>query len=197
MSLKNSTDRWGKVSQSFHWIIVFLILSLAVIGLTMGELPKTPRYFWVYTMHKSLGITVLVLMLLRLGWRVYAGAPAPVPGTARWQHALASLTHWLLYALALAMPLSGWLYDSATGLRPFNYFGLFAVPKLVAPNEAVAQLARQTHENLFWVLLLLVAVHAGAAFYHHLFQNDATLARMLPRGWVTPTDQEDSSNNEK
>ena len=184
MSLKNSTERWGPVSQAFHWIIVLLILVLAIVGLTMDELPKTPKYFWVYTLHKSTGITVLVLVLLRLGWRLYAGAPAPVPGTPRWQARIASLTHWLLYALILAMPLSGWLYDSASGLRPFNYFGLFPVPKLVAPDEAIAEQAHEVHELLFLVLVALVVLHAGAAFYHHLFQRDATLARMLPRGWL-------------
>ena len=184
MSLKNSTERWGPVSQAFHWIIVLLILVLAIVGLTMDELPKTPKYFWVYTLHKSTGITVLVLVQLRLGWRLYAGAPAPVPGTPRWQARIASLTHWLLYALILAMPLSGWLYDSASGLRPFNYFGLFPVPKLVAPDEAIAEQAHEVHELLFLVLVALVVLHAGAAFYHHLFQRDATLARMLPRGWL-------------
>ncbi|TWT21185.1 cytochrome b [Luteimonas marina] len=187
MTLKNTPDRWGAVSQSFHWLIVLLILALAIVGLTMGELPRTPKYFWVYTAHKSMGITVLALMLLRLGWRLYAGAPKPVAGTPTWQAAIAAVTHWALYALALAIPLSGWLYDSASGLRPFRWFGLFDVPKLVGPNEWLADQARDAHELLFWVLVVLVAAHAGAAFYHHLFQRDDTLARMLPRRRPRPT----------
>ncbi|HRN62992.1 MAG TPA: cytochrome b [Luteimonas sp.] len=186
MTLKNTDDRWGSVSQAFHWLIVLLILGLAIVGLTMGELPRTPKYFWVYTAHKSMGITVLVLMLLRLAWRLYAGAPRPVAGTPGWQAAIASVTHWLLYALALAIPLSGWLYDSASGLRPFRYFGQFDMPKLVAPNEWLADRARDTHELLFWVLVVLVALHAGAAIYHHLFQRDDTLVRMLPRRRPAP-----------
>jgi len=187
MSLKNSDEHWGAVSQSFHWLIVLLILLLAIVGLTMGELPKTPKYFWVYTLHKSTGITVLALVLLRIGWRLYAGAPKPVPGTPTWQQRSASLTHVLLYALVLAMPLSGWLYDSASGLRPFRYFGLVEMPKLVAPNESLRDLSHSTHVTLFWVLVALVALHAGAAFYHHLFQNDATLTRMLPGRRQAPT----------
>jgi cytochrome b561 len=188
MSLKNTSERWGAVSQTLHWLIVLLILGLAIVGLTMGDLPKTPKYFWVYTMHKSFGITVLVLVVLRLLWRLYAGAPEAVAGTPRWQERIASLTHWALYGLILAMPISGWLYDSASGLRPFKLFGLFTMPKLVAPNESVRHLSHQAHETLFWVLVALVAAHAGAAFYHHLFQRDATLARMLPRGWLkTPS----------
>jgi cytochrome b561 len=191
MTLKNTADRWGAVSQAFHWIIVLLILGLAVVGLTLDELPRSPKYFWVYTAHKSMGITVLALMLLRLGWRLYAGAPAPVPGTPAWQRAAAALSHWGLYGLAIAMPLSGWLYDSASGLRPFEWFGLFPMPKLVPPSESLADTAHDWHETLFWVLVALIAVHASAALYHHLFRRDATLARMLPRGWVSaPATQE-------
>ena len=181
MTLKNTADQWGSISKLMHWLIVILILGLGVVGLTMGELPRTPKYFWVYTAHKSLGITVLALMLFRLVWRLYAGAPRPVEGTSGWQHGLATVTHWLLYGLALLIPLSGWLYDSASGLRPFKFFGLFEMPKLVAPNDSLRDLAHGAHEWGFWLLIALVVLHAGAAFYHHLFLRDATLTRMLPR----------------
>ncbi len=180
MSWKNTDDDWGPVSQLLHWLVVLLILALAIVGLTMVELPKTPRYFWVYTLHKSLGITVLALVLLRIGWRLYAGAPRPVPGTPKWQERVATLTHWALYALILAMPLSGWLFDSASGLRPFRLYGLVLMPKLVAPDETIRDVAREAHELLFWVLVALVVLHAAAAFHHHVFRNDATLLRMLP-----------------
>lgn len=181
MTLKNTADRWGPVSQIFHWLIVLLILDMAIVGLTMGELPKTPKYFWVYTAHKSTGITVLALVLARLAWRLYAGKPEPVPGTPTWQERIANVTHWLLYALILVMPISGWLYDSASGLRPFRWFGLFDMPKLSPPDETLRNLSHEVHELGFWVLVALVAAHAGAAFYHHYFQRDATLLRMLPQ----------------
>ena len=181
MTLKNTADRWGPVSQVFHWIIVLLILALAIVGLTMGELPKTPKYFWVYTAHKSTGLLVLGLVIARLGWRLYAGKPEPVPGTPTWQERIAMLTHWLLYGLILLMPISGWLYDSASGLRPFRWYGLFDVPKLSPPDESLRATAHGLHEWGFWVLVALVCAHAGAALYHHFFQRDATLTRMLPR----------------
>ena len=184
MSLKNTTDRWGGISQLLHWTIAVLILSIGAVGLLMGELPRSPKWFWVYTAHKSLGLTVLVLVIVRIAWRLYAGAPQPVPGTPRWQAKLASLTHAAIYLLILAMPLSGWLYDSASGLRPLRWFGLAEVPKISPPNEAIAGAMHETHELLFWVLLALVAGHAAAALYHHFFQRDATLSRMLPRGWL-------------
>jgi len=192
MTLKNSAQRWGSMSKTLHWLIALLILALGIVGLTMGELPKTPKYFWVYTMHKSIGITVLVLVAVRLGWRLYAGAPEPVPGTPSWQERIASATHWLLYVLMFAIPLSGWLYDSASGLRPFKWFGLVEMPKLVAPSEQASQISHGIHEWGFWALILLVLAHAGAALYHHIHQRDATLARMLPQGWLN-VPQKDSA----
>ena len=191
MSLKNTTDRWGGISQLLHWTIAILIVLIGIVGLVMGELPRSPKYFWVYTAHKSLGLTVLALVLVRIGWRLYAGAPRPVPGTPRLQALLASATHGAIYLLILALPLSGWIYDSANALRPFRWFGLAEVPKLSPPHEALADAMHETHELLFWVLIALVIGHAGAALYHHFVRRDATLARMLPRRWragsVVPT----------
>ena len=184
MSLENTAQRWGSLSKSLHWLIALLILALGIVGLVMGEFPKTPKYFWIYTMHKSIGITVLVLVVVRLVWRLYAGAPEPVPGTPSWQERIASATHWLLYVLMFAIPLSGWLYDSASGLRPFKLFGLVEMPKLVAPSEQASQFSHAIHEWGFWALILLVLAHAGAALYHHIHLRDATLARMLPQGWL-------------
>ncbi len=184
MTLKNTATRWGGVSQTLHWLIALLILLLGIVGLVMGELPKTPKYFWVYTTHKSIGITVLGLVLMRLGWRLYAGAPEPVPGTPGWQERIASATHCLLYALIFALPLSGWLFDSASGLRPFKLFGLVEMPKLSAPSEQISQISHAIHEWGFWVLVAAVFAHAGAAVYHHIHQRDVTLVRMLPQGWL-------------
>jgi len=181
MTLKNTADRWGHVSQALHWLIVLLITALAIIGLTMTDMSNGPSKIKIYALHKSLGLTLLVLVALRLAWRVYAGAPQPVPGTPHWQERIAALTHWALYLLMFAMPLSGWLFNSTAGY-PLQYFGLFNLPKLAARNEELARLSHALHEYGFWLLLALVLAHAAAAFYHHLFQNDATLTRMLPGG---------------
>jgi len=179
MTWKNTVDRWGSVSQALHWLVVALILVLAAVGLSLDSLPKTPKYFWLFTLHKSLGVTVLALVLLRIGWRLYAGSPRPLP-MPRWQVHAANGTHALLYALLLAMPISGWLYDSASGLRPFRLFGLVTMPKLVAPDEALRHAALATHQALFWILAATVLLHVAAALHHHWIRHDATLARMLP-----------------
>ena len=139
MTLKNTADRWGPVSQLLHWLIVLMVLGMATVGLAMVELPKSPRYFWVYDLHKSTGLTVLALVVIRLAWRLYAGTPRPVAGTPHWQERIASATHWLLYGMIFAVPLSGWLYDSVNGLRPLRWFGLFKVPKLADSSLVVIE----------------------------------------------------------
>ncbi len=183
MSLKNTPDRWGSVSQLLHWLVVILILVMAYLGLTMEDLPSGPDKIKTYALHKSIGITILGLVSLRLLWRIYAGTPHPVSGTPAWQERIASLTHWAIYGLLFAMPLSGWVVNSAAGF-PLQWFGMVNLPHIVGRDHDLHELAEDAHEIMFWALAWLVAAHAGAAFYHHIFQRDATLARMLPRGWL-------------
>jgi len=178
-----NADRWGPVSQLLHWTIVVLIVAMAYLGLTMTELPNGPHKIHTYALHKSIGLTILALVSLRVLWRLYAGAPAPVAGTPRWQERIAASTHLALYGLLFAMPLSGWLVNSAAGF-PLQWFGLFNLPKLTARDAALHAIAVDLHQALFWLLVALVVAHAGAALYHHFLQRDATLARMLPRGWL-------------
>ncbi len=183
MTLKNTPERWGAISQLLHWTIVILIFAIAWIGLTMGDLPNGPDKIKTYALHKSLGITILALTTLRLVWRLYAGTPHPVPGSPRWQERIAALTHLAIYALLFAIPISGWVLNSAAGF-PLQWFGVINLPHIVEKSHDLHELAEEAHELMFWVLALLVVAHAGAAFFHHLFQGDATLARMLPKGWL-------------
>ena len=185
---KNTRDRWGAASQFLHWVILVLVLWMAWLGLTMTDLPNTPRKVDTYSLHKSLGLLVLALMLLRGAWRLYAGAPDPVPGTPTWQHRIASATHGALYLLLLAIPASGWVINSASGF-PLRWFGLFRVPQLTGRSEPLEELAETWHEWMFWALVVVVLAHAAAAIWHHLFQQDATLARMLPGRGRNPPQQ--------
>ena len=183
MTVKNTHDRWGGVSQLMHWTTLILILFMAYLGLTMVDMHNGPDKIKTYILHKSVGITILSLVTLRILWRFYAGTPHPVPGTPNWQERIASFTHWAIYALLFAIPLSGWVLNSAAGF-PLQWFGLVNLPDIVGKNHDLHEAAEEAHELMFWVLALLVTAHAGAAFYHHLFQHDTTLARMLPRGWL-------------
>lgn len=179
LPLRNTEDRWGIVTIGIHWLTVLAVLGLCIVGFLMQELPSRPFKVEVYALHKSLGLTVLGLTLLRLLWRLVVGVPKPVPGIPRWQALAAGASHALLYAVLLAMPLSGWLYNSASGF-PLRWFGLFSMPKLAGRDRDLAELAEKTHETLFLVLAALVTVHALAALKHHYFDRDRTLHRMLP-----------------
>jgi cytochrome b561 len=179
MQLRNSADRWGPISQLLHWAIVALIAWMAWLGLTMVDMPPTPAKINAYALHKSLGLTLLALVVLRLAWRLFAGTPTPVAGTPTWQARIAGVTHVALYVLLFAIPLSGWVFNSASGY-PLQWFKRFNLPSIAGRSEDLAELAIQVHEYGFWLLVLLVVLHAGAAFYHHLFQGDDTLRRMLP-----------------
>lgn len=183
MTWKNTADRWGPISQLLHWLIVLMILGMGTVGLIMTEMANSPDKIQLYLLHKSFGITVLALVALRLVWRLYAGAPRPVPGTPPLQARVAAAIHLLLYALLFAMPISGWVLNSTSGF-PLQWFGLFNLPSIAGKDHDMHELAEEVHELLFWALIAVAVVHAAAAVYHHLFQRDATLARMLPRGWL-------------
>ena len=189
MTLKNPEQHWGAVSQSLHWLIVLLLLAQGTVGLLMGDMARGPDKIAVYAFHKSVGITLLALAVARLLWRLYAGRPAPVPGTPSWQERAASAMHAALYLLLFAVPISGWVMNSAAGF-PLQWFGLFNLPSIAPHDRDLHELAESMHEWLFWALVALAAAHAAAALYHHLFQRDATLARMLPRGWLRAPAQE-------
>jgi cytochrome b561 len=172
------TVRWNRFAQLLHWLIALLILGLAIVGLTMTLMAPSIDKLKVYALHKSTGITVLMLVGLRLVWRLAHRAPPPEP-MPRWQHVAASATHVALYVLMFAMPLSGWLYNSASNF-PLQWFGLFHLPALWGPDPTVKAWASDIHYWGFWTLAALVALHAAAAFKHHYVDRDETLRRMLP-----------------
>ncbi len=179
MPIRNDRARWGAVSITLHWLTLLLVLALAVLGLTMVGMATSPDKIQVYSLHKSLGLTVLGLTTLRLLWRFFSPVPAQVAGTPRWQHAIARLSHAALYLLLLLVPFSGWWFNSTAGF-PLRWFGLVALPPLGEFDKALKASAKETHETLFWMLVAMIAIHAGAALWHHYRLRDATLQRMLP-----------------
>lgn len=192
MPIRNSSERWGWVSITIHWLTVLMVLSLVVVGLLMQEMANSPSKIEVYALHKSFGLTVLALTVLRLLWRLVAGTPAAVPGMPRWQHLAAQASHATLYVILLAMPLSGWLFHSASGFPPRNlsWFGLFKLPSLSDRDPALRDFALAAHEWLFIALAAIVTVHALAALKHHYVDRDRTLARMLPLAKPAPKPQD-------
>jgi cytochrome b561 len=178
MPLRDEPQRWGSVSIALHWLTFLLVLGMAVLGLLMVDLPNGPAKLQWYALHKSFGLTVLALTALRLAWRALGKLPEPVPYTPGWQHRIARGTHVALYALLVAVPVSGWWFNSAAGF-PLRWFGVIALPRLTDFDKGIKALARESHELLFYALAALVLVHAAAALWHHYRLQDRTLARML------------------
>ena len=180
MALVSTRDEWGAVTRALHWLIALLVVVLATVGWYMKGLPNTPDKAAIYGLHKSTGLTVLALMLARILWRAFEGVrPAQPTGMPGWQVHAARASHVLLYVALIAMPISGWLFNSAANF-PLHWFGLFAVPALSGPDPELKAAARFAHEFLFWCIAGLVAVHASAALYHHFGARDGVLRRM---GW--------------
>lgn len=178
MPLKNTENRWGGMAQSLHWLMALGILGNGVLGLIMDEMPRGMAKLNTFAIHKSIGLTVLALLILRVSWRLFDRAP-PDESMPRWQRFAAHATHGVLYLLMLAIPLSGWIYNSLHGY-PLQWFKWFNLPALMEKNEALSDLAGETHEVLFWVLVAVLIAHVGGALVHHWFERDNTLLRMLP-----------------
>jgi len=164
---------------ALHWLTAVLIVANLALGLSMVPLPIIPRKLQWYAWHKWIGITVFLLTCARLGWRRIRPAPPPV-AMPEWQRRAAEVTQTLMYGLLLAIPVSGWLYSSATGVQVV-YLGLVPLPDLVPTSKQLAGALKGTHVALNFALFALVCVHTAAALKHHFVDRDLALMRMLPR----------------
>ena len=171
--------RFGNTAIALHWLIALLIFGGWAMGFYMADLKLSPDKLKLFSWHKWIGITVLMLACLRAAWRITHPAPPPNPAHPAWQHRAASFAHGALYLLMFALPLSGWMFSSASGY-PVKYFGVIPLPDLVSKSKELAALLKDAHGILAWALAGVVAVHIGGALQHHLFDRDDTLARMLP-----------------
>lgn len=178
MKLRDSANRYGLVTIANHWLTALIMIGMVILGLYMADLPKGPEKGNLVDIHKSFGVLVLMLGVLRLSWRLFNPMPQPVGDEAPLLRKLARLLHKLLMALILLLPLSGWLMSSA-GAHSVSFFGQFTLPALVAENKSLGGTVRDLHELLAWTLLTLLALHAGAALKHHFIARDKTLRRML------------------
>lgn len=179
MQLKNSLTRYGVVAQLFHWAIVVLIVTQFVLAKRADALPRGVAKIAVLEQHKSVGITILALALLRLTWRLFNPVP-PVPAsTPRWQHLAARGSHFLLYALLLITPLLGWFMSSARNF-PVSWFRLVTLPDFIEPSPAAFNVLHTAHETMAKSLAVIALVHIAAALKHHFIDHDDVLRRMLP-----------------
>ena len=179
MTLRNTTQRWGTLAQLLHWLIVLFIIAQFTLASLFDDLPAGAKKLALVSRHKSIGITILMLALVRLAWRWANPIPA-LPDTLKpWERSLARLTHRLLYALLFAVPLAGWTMSSARGF-PVSWFGLLTLPNLVPKNKSLYQALLTTHGILAWTLFAVAVVHLAGALKHHFVLKDDVLRRMLP-----------------
>lgn len=171
----HSTSIW------FHWIIAFLVLSMLAAGFFLDDIPK-PYHATAIMLHKSTGITILVLMMLRIAWIFWHGR-APLPKTvAVWEKVFARIVQYSMYVLVLVQPLSGWIMSTAADKIP-RYFGLFPLPfPGIMPNEALSDSMFRLHGIVAWVLVFLIFFHIMGALKHHFIDKDTVLKAMLPGG---------------
>ncbi len=179
-------DDYTSGAKSLHWLIALLIFVLFPLGWVMGEFSGLQKA-QAYNLHKSLGITVLALMALRIVWRGYYGAPNLPSTMPEMERTAAKLGHLALYALLFALPLAGWALIS-TSDKPSILFGFTDIPRLpwlsdlpAGDKKSYHEMFEGAHEVLAYALLVLLAAHVAAAVRHALVLKDGVLSRMLPR----------------
>jgi len=170
------------VARRLHWWAAALVAVQLSVGLVMVRYGPATHFAAptgeLYDGHKLLGLAILLLVAVRLGYRLIRGAPPPEPSLARWQKALSGLTHWAIYAMLLLVPLLGWLAISYYGA--FRPFGL-PMPTLAAANSALADRFFAFHRLAAYALIVLVGMHIAAALFHYLVAKDGVMRRMLLR----------------
>jgi cytochrome b561 len=175
----NHGSAWGATAKFFHWLVAALIFAQYALGWMAASWRLSPTKLNLFVWHKSFGMLVLALVLLRLLWRLTRPAPALPEHTPDWERAVARISHALLYVLMLAIPFSGWIINSAAGV-PFKIFWQIPLPAIVAPDKHNAELAALAHGVLLAVLAALLILHVAAALRHHFVKRNDVLARMLP-----------------
>lgn len=180
MPLRNTAENYGSLAKLLHWSILLLIVVQYFLAESADEMPDGPGKLQVLGQHKSLGMLLLLLAVVRIAWKVAnKGLPAPI-GAGLMKKAAAA-GHGLLYLLILLQPLSGWAMSSAAGY-PVSLFGAIQFPALVGANPELHEVLEDVHEVLFNALVVVAVLHAAAALYHHFVLKDDVLKRMSPLG---------------
>jgi cytochrome b561 len=179
----NHTDdiaSYGATTRALHWLGALCVLLAWLLGSFGDDLPKATRPAALFA-HISLGLAVLGLLVVRLGWRVADPPPASLPTSlGAWTNTIAAAVHWLLYALMIAVPVTGIVLQFARG-DALPIFGLFDVASPWPRDRAFARSVKEVHELLANIILVAAALHAASALFHHYVLRDATLTRMLSR----------------
>ncbi len=177
-----AAGRYNNVAVALHWVVAVLVLVMIGLGIYMTDIPRgTPDRSFFYNLHKSIGLTTGIIVLLRLWWRK-KHPPPPLPASMpAWQVTASNISHALLYTCLIMMPIAGFSASQFTKYG-VTYFGLFKIPPMASPQAVIYDLFQGVHENTAYVLMVLVVVHVLAALQHLFVKKDGIFQRMLPRG---------------
>ncbi|MGB8841746.1 MAG: cytochrome b [Aliidongia sp.] len=178
VSFSDRAERYDAVQITLHWLTAGFVAAAICLIWAVHLTPRGPVHTALFFLHRSCGVTILGITIVRLFWRVGHGAPPPPDSIPVWQQQAATATHWLLYALLLIMPVTGFL-DSASSGHAVSVFYLFDLPML-PENKQLADWAEAIHSTLQWVVYGSIVLHSGAALHHHFIVRDGVLRRMLP-----------------
>ena len=177
MSLKNSELNYGIVSRANHWLSAFIFIGLLAIGLYMTGLEKGDDRQALYALHKSMGIAIFSLMILRLIWLKLSPNPEQLSKN-KFEHILGHAIKGILYLAMLGMPISGWIMSNSGG-HEVAFFNMFVLPTIVGEHEMTHEISEFIHSTFGFVLIAIVLVHIAGALKHHLVYKDVSLLRMV------------------
>jgi cytochrome b561 len=178
--IRNTTSSWGSVARAFHWIIGLTIIGMLAYGWWMNHIPARPDRFFYRSIHADIGYILLVLMVLRILWRVSNPTPALPADAPRWERIAAHANHGLLYLTTFVVIMLGWAHSGARPQGDYgSFFGLFHVPQFTSPDKATADAFEDRHIYAAYVLLALIVIHLGVAAWHHYIKRDRVAARMM------------------
>ncbi|PKH26290.1 cytochrome b [Enterobacterales bacterium CwR94] len=179
MMWKNSSRRFGHFSILLHWLVALAVYGMFALGLWMVGLGYYDNwYHQAPELHKSIGITLFAVMVIRLVWRFVSPPPKPLSSYSPAVRYSAIIAHWLLYGVLFAILITGYLISTADG-EGISVFGLFTVPATLTGAGSQADLAGDVHLWLAWSVVILSVLHGLAALKHHFIDRDITLKRML------------------
>lgn len=170
--------KYGKTAKAFHWIIVALIAIQLPLGWLMPDIKRGMTPGSAMSLHISIGITILALIVLRFVWRL-THPVAPESYLPAWQRVSSEAVHWLLYLVVLVTTLTGWFFESARGWS-VSLYRVLPLPRLVEEGSPTGHAIGELHETMIWVLVTFVAIHILAAFVHLFVYKDRIMHRMLP-----------------
>ena len=177
----SSATRYTAPAIGLHWLLALMLIGSFSLGVYMADLPFSLTRLKLYNWHKWAGVTILLLSLVRLAWRLGHRPPADAAMPA-WQATAAHATHRLLYALFFVVPLLGWAYSSAAGF-PIVWFGVLPLPDFVPVDKALAEAIKPWHGRSAMLMAALVLLHVAGALKHQLIDRDGLIDRMrLRRG---------------